>query len=74
MWRFVLLGGAHGFDGSDDVDNGSFLAELLRRFEDRVGAANVVKMTLSEDAGAAHIPDICVAGLLHANLSDDVRS
>ena len=47
--RFVLLGGAHGFDGMDDAD-GRFFAEVLRLCEDRVGASNVAKVTLAEDA------------------------
>ncbi|CAE6944679.1 Ctsb, partial [Symbiodinium sp. CCMP2592] len=49
---FVLLGGAHGFDGADDLD-GRFLAEVLGRFEARVGAENVAKVSLTEDASAA---------------------
>ncbi|CAE7218319.1 Ctsb [Symbiodinium microadriaticum] len=46
---FVVLGGAHGFDGADDVD-GRFLGEVLGRFGARVGAENVAKVTLTEDA------------------------
>ncbi|CAE7207474.1 PTAC2 [Symbiodinium natans] len=52
---FVLLGGAHGFDGMDDAD-GRFFAEVLRLCEDRVGASNVAKVTLAEDASAAVFP------------------
>ena len=44
-----MLGGAHGFDGADDVD-GRFLGEVLGRFGARVGAENVAKVTLTEDA------------------------
>ena len=47
----MLLGGAHGFDGADDLD-GRFLAEVLGRFEARVGAENVAKVALTEDASA----------------------
>ncbi|CAE7499843.1 Thumpd3 [Symbiodinium sp. CCMP2456] len=49
---FVLLGGAHGFDGADDVD-GRFLGEVLGRFEARVGTENVAKVTLADDASAS---------------------
>ncbi|CAE7865457.1 PPR10 [Symbiodinium necroappetens] len=49
---FVVLGGAHGFDGADDVD-GRFLGEVLGRFGARVGAENVAKVTLTEDASAS---------------------
>ncbi|CAE7683113.1 Ctsb [Symbiodinium pilosum] len=49
---FILVGGAHGFDGANDED-GSFLEEVLRLFEAYVGPDNVAKVTLTEDATAA---------------------
>eukprot|EP00931_Biecheleriopsis_adriatica_P078669 TRINITY_DN52096_c0_g1_i1.p1 TRINITY_DN52096_c0_g1~~TRINITY_DN52096_c0_g1_i1.p1 ORF type:complete len:520 (+),score=120.66 TRINITY_DN52096_c0_g1_i1:66-1562(+) len=45
---FVLMGGAHGFDGEDDQDGGAFLDALLNRFSARFGAGKVAQISLSD--------------------------
>ncbi|CAK0790251.1 unnamed protein product [Prorocentrum cordatum] len=42
---YVLMGGAHGFDDSDDRD-GAFAAEVLAAFSERFGDDRVVRVSL----------------------------
>jgi len=44
---YVLLGGAHGFDGEDD-DDGSFFQAIIGRFERRLGIESVVRVDICE--------------------------
>jgi len=48
---FVVLGGAHGFDGDDDKDGGAFLDAVLARFIARFGPACVLRLSLGENGG-----------------------
>lgn len=43
---FVLMGGAHGFDGSDDDDGGAFLEQVTSQFTRRFGAGRVLRVSL----------------------------
>lgn len=45
---FLLLGGAHGFDGRNDSDNVLFNG-ILKCFMDRLGAGRVLRVNLCED-------------------------
>ncbi|CAE8657795.1 unnamed protein product [Polarella glacialis] len=45
---FVLLGGAHGFDGDDDRDGGAFFDAVLGRFAARFGPTSVARVNLCE--------------------------
>lgn len=44
---YVLLGGAHGFDGQDDRDS-SFFEAVLERFEQRLGIGSLARVSLCE--------------------------
>ena len=46
-----MLGGAHGFDGQDDVDS-SHEDALLQRFIAKLGDENVVSVRLGSSTGA----------------------